>query len=213
MTPIKIECACGQRYAFDAEPVDGQLTGPVNCPACGADGTAAANEILEQTLTPQPARAGRATDLFPASTLATPMRPANAMSASALHASRLGMVDRAQAEIEARAKVSWGDPPEAVLQYLMIQRFSHAEATEFLAVLFRERSAAVRARGLKKILIGCGMIVAAAAGMLYMLAIKLLMAKIVGLLFALACWGLWNLINGIIMVVAPKMQSGDVAES
>jgi hypothetical protein len=32
-------------------------------------------------------------------------------------------------------------------------------------------------------------------------------------LFAVAVWGLWLLVNGAIMVAAPKMQSGDVAES
>jgi hypothetical protein len=46
MIPIKIQCECGQRYAFETEPLGGKLASPVNCPACGADGTAAANEII-----------------------------------------------------------------------------------------------------------------------------------------------------------------------
>lgn len=47
---VKIECACGQHYAFDVEPVNGQMPSPVQCPTCGADGTAAANQNLSQVL-------------------------------------------------------------------------------------------------------------------------------------------------------------------
>ena len=47
---LKIVCDCGQKYKFDVEPVNGQMPFKVNCPACGADGTAAANGILSETL-------------------------------------------------------------------------------------------------------------------------------------------------------------------
>jgi hypothetical protein len=50
MIPIKIQCACGQRYAFDVEPVAGRMPGAVCCPICGADGTTAANTALAQKL-------------------------------------------------------------------------------------------------------------------------------------------------------------------
>jgi hypothetical protein len=36
MTPIKIQCGCGQRYAFDVEPVHGRMPSPVARPVCGA---------------------------------------------------------------------------------------------------------------------------------------------------------------------------------
>jgi hypothetical protein len=36
--------------------------------------------------------------------------------------------------------------------------------------------------------------------------------KPMGIMFAIAVWGTWYLINGIIMLVVPKIQSGDVAE-
>lgn len=54
MIPIKIQCGCGQKYAFDVEPVNGQMTSTVACPVCGVDGTAAANQVIDQTLTAQP---------------------------------------------------------------------------------------------------------------------------------------------------------------
>ena len=50
MVPVKIECGCGQRYTFDVEPEDGHMPVSVTCPACGADGTAAANDGIAMAL-------------------------------------------------------------------------------------------------------------------------------------------------------------------
>lgn len=50
MIPIKIQCSCGQKYAFDVEPVSGQMANSVACPVCGADGTATANQVIAQAL-------------------------------------------------------------------------------------------------------------------------------------------------------------------
>jgi hypothetical protein len=51
MNTVKIECDCGQRYAFDVEPIHGRMPAPVACPGCGADGTAKANAVLAQVPT------------------------------------------------------------------------------------------------------------------------------------------------------------------
>jgi hypothetical protein len=53
MIPIKIQCGCGQKYAFDVEPVNGQMPSSVACPVCGTDGTSAANQIISQILATQ----------------------------------------------------------------------------------------------------------------------------------------------------------------
>jgi hypothetical protein len=45
---IKITCGCGQKYIFEFDPENGQVPASVNCPACGADGTQEANDILTQ---------------------------------------------------------------------------------------------------------------------------------------------------------------------
>ena len=50
MMPIKIRCGCGQKYAFDVEPVDGAMGYAVLCPVCGVDGTAVANELIAERL-------------------------------------------------------------------------------------------------------------------------------------------------------------------
>jgi hypothetical protein len=59
MIPIKIQCPCGQKYAFEIEPVGGRMPSPVACPVCGADGTAAANQLIAQHLPAQAAPASR----------------------------------------------------------------------------------------------------------------------------------------------------------
>jgi hypothetical protein len=56
MIPVKIQCGCGQRYAFDIEPVGGRMTSTVACPICGTDGTSAANEAIAYTLSAQLSR-------------------------------------------------------------------------------------------------------------------------------------------------------------
>ena len=43
---LKVNCDCGQNYKFDVEPINGQMPSVINCPACGTDGTAAANSLL-----------------------------------------------------------------------------------------------------------------------------------------------------------------------
>ncbi len=50
MIDVKLECNCGQQYAFDVEPVDGQMAVEVQCPNCGSDGTAAANAFIARHL-------------------------------------------------------------------------------------------------------------------------------------------------------------------
>src|SRR3954467_4799512 len=48
MIPIKLVCGCGQPYAFDFEPSSGGLACAVQCPACGADGSEAANQEIRR---------------------------------------------------------------------------------------------------------------------------------------------------------------------
>jgi hypothetical protein len=53
MITVKVQCGCGQKFSFDVEPVNGRMPQSVKCPVCGADGTAAANEIITRTLPPR----------------------------------------------------------------------------------------------------------------------------------------------------------------
>jgi hypothetical protein len=44
--PVKIFCACGQKYAFEIVPREGRMPASVACPVCKRDGTAEADELI-----------------------------------------------------------------------------------------------------------------------------------------------------------------------
>src|SRR4051812_25790929 len=50
LLPVKILCGCGQKYAFDVEPIDGRMAYNVKCPSCGIDGTEVANQVIAEQL-------------------------------------------------------------------------------------------------------------------------------------------------------------------
>jgi len=63
---IKIQCACGQKIAFDVEPENGAMPCSLPCPACAADVTALANDVIRQQLPPPaPASPAGATPAAP----------------------------------------------------------------------------------------------------------------------------------------------------
>src|SRR5438105_258272 len=49
LLPVKVVCGCGQKYSFEVEPYNGRMPTTIACPVCGADGTAAANEIIARS--------------------------------------------------------------------------------------------------------------------------------------------------------------------
>jgi hypothetical protein len=55
MVAVKIVCSCGQKYSFNVHPVNGRMPAPIQCPLCGRDGTAVANEAIARALATPPA--------------------------------------------------------------------------------------------------------------------------------------------------------------
>jgi hypothetical protein len=216
MIPIKIECGCGQHYAFDVEPVNGRMPSTIACPACGADGTGTANEIISQQLTTRPV-AAVASSPVPVRIAASQNRihlatPAIIAPTTTRRNPLPGQVDRTQAEHEARAKAMWGDSQEEVTKYLMMQGFSHQEALGIVKSIFQERAAVVRANGIRKIFIGSGLVCVPIIALLIFLHIGVIPMKIFGLTLMVGFYGVWLVINGILMAVAPKSEKGDVAD-
>jgi len=242
MIAVKIECDCGQHYAFDVEPVNGRMASEVACPSCGADGTPAANHAIAQQLGPPPPDEPiihippPKPKTAPATTIPVPppeprtapvaLAPAgaglkiNKSEAAPDHESpkiavsdrELGIVSREQALAEARAKVSWGDSEEEVIKFLMVQRFTVPEARDVVAEMFKERMATVRTTGVRKIFTGIGLMCVPVIALLFFLHLGLIPMKIMAIFVMIGLYGLWLLINGIIAFIAPKMESGDVAE-
>jgi hypothetical protein len=221
MIATKVQCGCGQKYAFDTEPIDGRLGAAVSCPACGADGTAAANSAITQTLATVSARnnapepAVNASSLristAPATDSATgeaPKRPASRH----VSAHNLPQMDRFQAEHEARAKISWGDAPEDVAKFLMLHGFSAADASTRVNAMFQERAATIRQNGIGKIVKGVIALCVPAITALVFLSIGMFLLKVFAVTVMVGLWGAWQVLKGIFMVVSPKTEYGDVAE-
>ena len=212
MIGIKIQCGCGQRYAFDVEPVNGRMPSSVACPICSADGTDVANTIIEHSLpAPTPPAAP------PAAHVTSTVRKI-AVAAPSVHAAPHGpamlpgQADRTQTEHEARAKVSWGDSQEEVTKFLMIQGFTYPEAQALVQSMFKERTITIRKNGVKKVFIDSGMICVPIVSLIIFLSIGFLPLKIFGFTVVIGLWGAWVVLKGTIMMIAPKSEPGDVAE-
>jgi hypothetical protein len=125
---------------------------------------------------------------------------------------RLGLVDRNQAEHEARAKAMWGDSQDQVTSYLLLQGFSYPEAKEFSTKLFKERAAAVRANGIRKFLIGFGLMWVPVIAFIIFRSVGYMPLKLMGAAILVGVYGAYLEIMGILMAVAPKSEKGDVAD-
>jgi hypothetical protein len=219
MTSIKIECGCGQHYAFDVEPVNGLMPYTVACPVCGADGTGAANEVIAQSEQPvavaaAPSRVRLHTaPAAPAVRIAEPAVQVAATPSRTTHTRTVllpGQTDPGQVANEARAKMFWGDPPQEVLKFLMINNIPRQEAMEIVRELTHERMVQMRKNGLIKIFSGILMICVPIGGWFGGMAV--ISIKIFAFMCMLGLWGFYRLVKGMLMVLAPKSQHGDVSE-
>ena len=218
MMQIKIECGCGQHYAFEVEAAGDLEPNTIACPACGADGTPAANAAIGQTLSAQaaPVAAPAASSRIrvavptPAARTATLAAPA---PAATLRRPRPGQMEPAQAQHEARAKILWGDTPEAVIGFLLLQGFEREEATELVQEMFRERLATVRATGFRKIFAGTGLVIVPVVTSIIMLSFGVINLWIWATTIIMGLSGAWMALNGVFMVLNPKSQAGDACDN
>ena len=208
MVAVKIECGSGQHYAFDVEPVNGQAGFPVACPTCGADGTNIANAIIARNLAPAPAAATGNLRISGVAAPAPATPPPIMVDPKAL-----GLVDRATAENEARAKISWGDAQEDVIKFLMLNGFTVPEATDFVQSLYQERLATVRSNGISKMLQGGGLMLVPVITFIIFTHFGVMPIKLMGIAMAVGLFGAWLVLKGLVLLLAPKMETGDVADN
>jgi len=212
MIPIKIQCDCGQRYAFEVEPVGGRMPKAVVCPACGADGTAAANVAIAQSLAAKPNVAAAGKTGLPAAVPTRPVSPA--VPATSVRGPTLlpGQPSRAQALHEARAKMLWGDSYDEVLKFLRMQGYSPAEASAAVTEMFQERVAMIRANGIQKIIIGSILVCIPVILFLILLGTGFLFMKLLAIPILFGIWGVWLVVKGTLMLLAPKSEAGNASE-
>jgi uncharacterized protein YjeT (DUF2065 family) len=206
MVPIKIQCGCGQRYAFDVEPVQGQMPYAIACPVCGIDGTSAANDSIAQSVA---ALMATAPTIASVAVAAPPMSEAAPAPRSSGRPAK--EIDIIRVTNEARAKTMWGDEQNDVVKFIMLQGLSPQEAQKLAQALFAERAASVRKNGIGKIITGVGMMFVPVVVFIGMKAVGYIEFKILGVAIGVGLWGAYRVLRGVIMFFAPKSEPGDVA--
>ena len=212
LIPIKIQCACGQRYAFEVESDSISMSTSVACPACGADGTAAANAAVSQSLPAQ-----RAADDKPRLRLTTAASVTNRATAVPGATSRVGAplapkTDYAQVLHEARAKVLWGDSQQDVIKFLMIQGVGLDEVSGLVREMFRERKATIRGNGVRKIIFGFGLVSVPIVAYFFFASMGLIPLKLFAIAIVVGLYGAWLIFQAAFMLVAPESEAGDVSD-
>lgn len=116
-----------------------------------------------------------------------------------------------QARHEARAKVFWGDPPEEVIKYLQMQGISYDEACIMADEMFSEREKSIRARGVRKIIVGIGMMFVPVIVWLILAHVGYIDVKLMAMAAVVGVAGAWFCLKGTFMLLSPKSETGDVA--
>jgi hypothetical protein len=213
MVPVKIECDCGQNYAFDVEPVNGRMPAAVVCPACGADGTTAANDYISQQLAPTATATAIASAQMAAGP--SPVRLVRAQVQAQPTAMLQSAADdpaRAKLVREARAKMIGGDSTEQVAAFLTIKGFDPAEAIELARGFYQERASIVRTNGMKKAIVGLVLILVPFIAYFVFKAAGHFMIKRFFWAYGVGIIGGYMFVSGIIMIVAPKSEKGTVVK-
>jgi hypothetical protein len=109
-------------------------------------------------------------------------------------------------EDEARARITWGEAPERVLDYLKTMGWGEADASAFIAQLQQERSAQNRMDGIVKILWGVGLIALGFVWFDFSYSMTCLFGG-----GALCLGGVGKIVQGLVMLMAPRTEKGDLS--
>jgi len=116
--------------------------------------------------------------------------------------------------VEARAKITWGEPPEKVRAFLMTKGIGEKDAASLLQELLTERAASIRSDGMKKVWLGGAFIVAPVA---YYFVTHFWIGywdlKFFAALIVVGVVGLAKATTGFSMVIRPQAVRGDLANS
>ncbi len=203
MVPVKIECDCGQNYAFDVEPANGKMPAAVNCPSCGADGTAAANEYISQLHGPA--------EMAAAESVRAPVRLARAQ------AEPIALVvaddpERAKLVDETKAKMIGGESTEQVAAFLTVKGFDRIEAMELARSFYKERASIVRTNGMKKTIVGLVLMLVPFIAYFVIKDTGHLRIRRFFWAYGVGIAGGYMFVSGLIMILAPKSEQGTVVK-
>lgn len=106
----------------------------------------------------------------------------------------------------------WGDSYEEVFKFLRMQGYSQAEASSAATEMFMERVATIRANGIRKIVIGSILVCVPVMLFLVMLGMGFIFMRLLALPIMIGIWGVWLVVKGTLMLLAPKSERGDASE-
>lgn len=118
-----------------------------------------------------------------------------------------------QVLVQARAKLTWGESPEAVFSFLRTEGLAETEAWEVLESLKKERALAVRSEGIRKIVNG---FLLALVPVVTYVALSFVgyrySLRIYCIPVAVGLYGLWQFVGGWINLLAPRFGNEDLSE-
>lgn len=103
----------------------------------------------------------------------------------------------------------WGDSQQDVVMYLLVQGWDRAEATELVQELFKERTATIRANGIRKMIIGTGLMLLPVVTIIVFLMIHLVIIYLLGASVVAGLYGVWLFLSGLLMAISPKSEKAD----
>jgi hypothetical protein len=117
---------------------------------------------------------------------------------------------------EARARITWGDEPATVRDFLIASGMSTIDANATLRQLVHERNAEIRKIGITDVVIGSAL--RALAGVFFyflfrpshMPSVSYRAGKVYAVVILQALYGLWRLTNGIWRLACPKLEHGSI---
>jgi hypothetical protein len=118
---------------------------------------------------------------------------------------------------QARAMITWGEDPDSVRRLLLSKDVSDREAEECVALLCTERNREIRWNGARKILIGIVCLGISIAGFYFLwtwIATRhgRRTSWILTLLLSFGGYGLWNLVDGLIYLIRPQLETRAISE-
>jgi hypothetical protein len=126
---------------------------------------------------------------------------------------------------EARARIMWGESPSAIREFLVANGISDPVADARITEFILERNREIRSIGVRDALTGAGL-ASAAGGALYWISTWVLppgAARVYGMggrviiagvvvLGAIALYGFWKLVKGIIYLVRPQSEHTSIPD-
>jgi hypothetical protein len=106
----------------------------------------------------------------------------------------------------------WGDSREEVIAFMVVAGIGRPEATEFVDGVVSERAQSIRGSGLRRICIGIPLICLPVIVWFSISSMSSIRARGFGVTILIGLYGIWSLVTGLMMLIAPKTEPGDVAE-